>query len=76
MPRSPKPAKRGRRKTGRISVNVRMAPQTKALLDQATLQLGLDSFSSYIEQAILERLQRDKLFERVPSKSASKKREG
>jgi len=48
---------------------VRMSPETKALLDQATEQLGLDSFSSYVEEAILEKLQRDRLFPQSSSKA-------
>jgi hypothetical protein len=46
-----------------------MSPETKALLDQATEQLGLDSFSSYVEEAILEKLQRDRLFPQSSSKA-------
>jgi predicted transcriptional regulator len=61
MPRNPKPPKIGRRKTGKITVSVRLSPETKALLDRATEQLGLDSFSVYVEEAIRQRLKRDKI---------------
>jgi hypothetical protein len=61
MSRQSKRSKVGRRKTGKITVSVRLSPETKALLDQATQQLGLDSFSRYAEEAILQRLKRDKI---------------
>jgi len=38
-----------------------MSPKTKALLDKVTEQLGLDSFSAYVEEAVLERLKRDEI---------------
>ena len=49
-------------KQGKITASVRMSPKTKALLDKATEELGLDSFSAYVEKAILEQLKRDRLF--------------
>jgi hypothetical protein len=61
MPRNSKPSKTGRRKTGKISVTVRLSPETKALVDSATEQFSLDSFSVYIEEAIRQRLRRDKI---------------
>jgi hypothetical protein len=61
MPRQTKRSKAGRRKTGKISVTVRLSPETKAMLDRATEQFGLDSFSVYVEEAILQRLKRDKI---------------
>jgi hypothetical protein len=61
MPRQSKRSKTGRRKTGKITVSVRLSPETKALLDKATEQFGLDSFSAYVEEALLERLERDKI---------------
>jgi hypothetical protein len=60
MPRQSKRSKAGRRKTGKISVTVRMSPETKAMLEKATEELGLDSFSALVEEAILERLKRNK----------------
>jgi hypothetical protein len=61
MPHQSKWSKTGRRKTGKITVSVRLSPQTKALLDKATEQLSLDSFSAYVEKAVLERLERDEI---------------
>jgi len=61
MPRQTKRPKAGRRKTGKISVTVRLSPETRTLLDRAAEQLGLDSFSVYIEEAIRQRLKRDKI---------------
>jgi hypothetical protein len=61
MPRKSTPPKTGRRKTGKLTVSVRLSPETKALLDKATAQLGLDSFSLYVEEAIRQRLKRDKI---------------
>jgi hypothetical protein len=61
MPCQSKQDKIARRKTGKITVSVRISPKTKALLDNATEQLGLDSFSACVEQAVLERLKRDKI---------------
>jgi hypothetical protein len=61
MPRQSKRPKIARRKTGKISITVRLLPQTRALLDKATEQFGLDSFSSYVEKAVLERLERDEI---------------
>jgi len=61
MPRNSKPVKTGRRKTGKISVTVRLSPETKAMVDRAAEQFGLDSFSVYIEEAIRQRLKRDKI---------------
>jgi hypothetical protein len=60
-PRQSKQGKVARRKTGKITVSVRMSPKTKALLDKVTEQLGLDSFSAYVEEAVLERLKRDEI---------------
>jgi predicted transcriptional regulator len=61
MPRQTKRPKAGRRKTGKISVTVRLSPETKTMVDRATEQFGLDSFSVYIEEAIRQRLKRDKI---------------
>ena len=61
MPRNSKPSKTGRRKTGKISVTVRLSPETKTMVDRATEEFGLDSFSVYIEEAIRQRLKRDKI---------------
>ena len=61
MPRKPKPPKIGRRKTGKITVSVRLSPETKAMLDRAAEQFDLDSFSLYVEEAIRQRLKRDKI---------------
>lgn len=61
MPRKSKPAKTCRRKTGKITVTVRLSPETKAMLDRAAEQLNLDSFSAYVEEAILQRIKRDKI---------------
>jgi predicted transcriptional regulator len=61
MPRRTKWSQVGRRKTGKITVSVRLSPETKALLDKAAEQFGLDSFSAYAEEAILERLERDEI---------------
>jgi len=61
MPRNSKPAKTGRRKTGKISITVRLSPETKAMVDRATEQFDLDSFSVYIEESIKQRLKRDKI---------------
>jgi uncharacterized protein (DUF1778 family) len=61
MPRQPKRPKAGRRKTGKISITVRLSPETRTLLDKAAEQLGLDSVSVYVEEAIRQRLKRDKV---------------
>jgi hypothetical protein len=61
MRRQSKPAKRGRRKTNKITVSVRMSPQTKVMLDKVTEELGLDSVSAYVEAAILKQLEHDKI---------------
>jgi predicted transcriptional regulator len=61
MPRKPKPPKTGRRKTGKITVSVRLSPETKAMLDRAAEQFDLDSVSLYVEEAIRQRLKRDKV---------------
>jgi hypothetical protein len=61
MPRQSKRPKIARRKTGKISITVRMSPQTRAILDRAAEQLGLDSFSAYVEKAVLEQVKRDKI---------------
>jgi predicted transcriptional regulator len=61
MPHQSKWSKTGRRKTGKITVSVRLSPETKALLDKAAEQFRLDSFSAYVEEAVLERLKRDKI---------------
>jgi hypothetical protein len=58
------PAKRsktGRRKTGKITVSMRFSPRTRAMLDAAAEQFELDSVSAYVEEAVLERLERDKI---------------
>jgi hypothetical protein len=49
----------GRRKTGKMTVSVRISPQTKARLDQAVEQLELDSFSDYVETALKTQFRRD-----------------
>jgi hypothetical protein len=61
MPRQSKRPKIARRKTGKISVTVRMSPETRVLLDKAAEQFGLDSFSAYVEKAVLEQVKRDKI---------------
>jgi len=61
MPRQIKRPKAGRRKTGKISVTVRLSPETKGMVDSSTEKFGLDSFSVYIEEAIRQRLKRDKI---------------
>lgn len=61
MSHQSKPAKAGRRKTGKITVSVRLSPQTKALLEKAAERFRLDSVSAYVEEAVLDRLKRDKI---------------
>jgi predicted transcriptional regulator len=61
MPRQPKQPKIARRRTGKITISLRLSPETKARLDKAAAHFELDSFSAYAEQAILERLERDKI---------------
>jgi predicted transcriptional regulator len=61
MPRQSKRPKAGRRKTGKISITVRLSPETRTLLDKAAEQLELDSVSLYVEEAVRQRLKRDKI---------------
>ena len=51
----------GRRKTSKISVTIRLSPETRMLLDRAAEQFDLDSVSLYVEEAIRQRLKRDKI---------------
>jgi predicted transcriptional regulator len=61
MPRQTKRSKAGRRKTRKISVTIRLSPETRMLLDRVAEQLDLDSVSAYVEEAIRQRLKRDKI---------------
>jgi predicted transcriptional regulator len=49
----------GRRATGKITITVRVRPETKKRLEKAATQLNLDSSSEYVEEAILAKLQKD-----------------
>jgi hypothetical protein len=57
----PRRSKTGRRKTGKITVSMRFSPKTRAMLAAAAEQFELDSVSAYVEEAVLERLERDKI---------------
>ena len=49
----------GRRATGKITITVRVRPETKKCLEKAATQLNLDSSSEYVEEAILAKLKKD-----------------
>jgi hypothetical protein len=49
----------GRRSTGKITITLRVRPQTKEWLERAAVQLNLDSSSEYAEEAILAKLKKD-----------------
>jgi uncharacterized protein (DUF1778 family) len=49
----------GRRSTGKITITLRVRPETKERLEKAAAQLNLDSSSEYAEEAILAKLKKD-----------------
>jgi hypothetical protein len=49
----------GRRTTGKITVVVRMLPETKTRVEKAAREFNLDSTSEYVEKAILAQLKKD-----------------
>jgi hypothetical protein len=53
--------KKGRRSTGKITVTLRLLPETKERLEKAATQFNLDSVSEYAENAILTQLKKDKI---------------
>ena len=57
------PSKRtpGRRKTGKVNAIFRLSPETRARLDRAVEQFNLPTVSGYAEQAILDKLRKDKV---------------